>query len=249
MPNPLYAAALSSLRKAVDGADRKGNVAFPIEFVKADDPADTPPLARLVQGGRGGEVRLRLYLCLTMMATAKPHNIRRPPTSQTWAKTLALPAATGPRRVTDNMNWLAANKFIEIGPRNGYAPPPITLLSLDDASRPYERASLGSRYVGIPIDFWSRGWILTLSPTATATLFMLLESQGGHSAARYIPSDRRELYGVSHNTWTKARKELEHHGFLSVGRVPQGSDFDYRRLRNTYRIDEDRFSAPPGSPA
>ncbi|MCX4805085.1 helix-turn-helix domain-containing protein [Streptomyces sp. NBC_01214] len=150
--------------------------------------------------------------------------------------------------MTDNVNWLAANKFIKLGPRHDYAPPSITLLSLDDVRSPYERASLASRYVGVPISFWTQGWILSLSPTATATLLMLMESQGGHSDARYIPTERRELYGVSHNTWTNARKELEGHGFLTVGRVPQGSDFDYRRLRNTYRINEERFSDLPGSP-
>jgi hypothetical protein len=37
-----------------------------------------PPLARLIQGGRGGGTRLPLYLLLTMIATRKPFDIRKP---------------------------------------------------------------------------------------------------------------------------------------------------------------------------
>lgn len=227
-------------------ASRRGKVSFPLTFVRSDEGAPTPPLARLIQGGRGGEVRLKLYLCITMMATAEPHDIRRPPTPQLWSRMLALPPDTGPRRVTSNLKWLAANKFIELKPRRGNTPI-IQMLSLDEEGAPYQRASMQGRYVGVPSDFWSRGWILELDATAIALLFMLLESQGGYDHPRYIPTERRESYGVSHNTWTLGRKELERHGFLTVGRTPQGGDFDYTRLRNTYWIDESRFLSPPGS--
>ncbi len=97
------------------------------------------------------------------------------------------------------------------------------------------------------MEFWRRGWILHLSATGIAVLFALLESQGGYKQARYIPKERRDSYGFSHNTWTKARKELERHGFLTVQRTPQGSNFDYQRLRNSYWVEEERFKDEPGS--
>ncbi|GGZ11632.1 hypothetical protein GCM10010343_42820 [Streptomyces avidinii] len=192
-------------------------------------------------------MRLKLYLCLVMMATAEPFDIKRPPTPQAWCRLLALPSDAGPRRVTSNIKWLSENGFIELGPRRGYAPPSIQLLSMNGDRSPFERASLKGRYVGIPIEFWRNGWILALSPTAIALLFALLESQGGHTESRYVPRQRRESYGLSHNTWTEARKELERHDFLTVTRTPQGSDFDYQRMRNSYWVDESRLFDTPGS--
>ncbi|MFD7940761.1 hypothetical protein ACFV4T_40725 [Streptomyces sp. NPDC059755] len=159
---------------------------------------------------------------------------------------LALPPDTGPRRVNSNLKWLNDNGFIKLEPRRGNTPS-IKLISTEDPDGPYVRASEQGRYVGMPMEFWSQGWIVHLSATGIALLFVLLEALGGYTEPRYIPSERRSSYGLSHNTWTKARKELEHNGFLLVKRTPQGSDFDYQRLRNSYWVDEDRFFDPPGA--
>ncbi|CAL9450167.1 hypothetical protein SUDANB23_02420 [Streptomyces sp. enrichment culture] len=246
MPNPLTPSAVAKLRKAAERAERRGKVPFHPHFVKSRAAGTAPPLARLIQGGRGGEVRLKLYLCVTMMATAKPYDLRQPPTPQTWARMLALPPSTGPRRITNNLRWLRDNGFIHLEPRPGNTAS-IKLLSLENPALPYTRASTQGRYVGIPIDFWTQGWIVNLSATGIAVLFALLEAQGGHTSPRYLTKERRESYGFSHNTWTAARKELERHKLLTVRRAPQGSDFDYNRLRNTYWIDENRLLVPPGS--
>lgn len=247
MPNPLLPSAVRQLEKAVDRAARRGNVPFLPSFVRSQVDGVRPPLARLVQGGQGGEVRLKLYLCITMMATAKPYDIRQPPVPLTWARMLALPPETGPRRVNSNLKWLNRNGFIELEPRRGNTPA-IKLVSAEAPGIPYVRASTQGRYVGIPIEFWRNGWILHLSATGIALLFVLLEAQGGYKEPRYIPKERQESYGLSHNTWTRGRKELERHGFLTVKRTPQGSDFDYRRLRNSYWVDDKRFLDHPGSP-
>ncbi len=166
---------------------------------------------------------------------------------------LALPPETGPRRVTSNLKWLNRQGFIALEPRRGNTPA-IKLISTEGPGLPYVRASAQGRYVGIPIEFWRNGWLLHLSATATALLFALLEAQGGYKEPRYIPKERQDSYGLSHNTWTRGRKELEHNGFLMVRRTPQGSDFDYRRMRNSYWVDNKRFldrpgsALPPGSP-
>ncbi|GHG68609.1 hypothetical protein [Streptomyces griseocarneus] len=244
MPNPLTLSALTLLGKAADKAARRTKVPFSPAFVRSADGQPKPPLARLVQGGRGGEVRLKLYLCITMMATAEPHDIRQPPTPMTWARMLALAPETGPRRVTGNLAWLDRNGFVQLESRRGNTPA-IKLVSMEAGGGAYVRASLLGRYVGLPVEFWTRGWILELSPTAIALLLALLEAQGGYTEPRYVTRERRESYGLSHNTWTLARKELERHGLLSVRRVPQGSDFDYQRLRNAYRVNEDRLTEAP----
>lgn len=247
MLNPLYPEPVRHLGKATSRASRRGNVPFHPAFVRSQIDGVTPPLARLIHGGQGGEVRLKLYLCITMMATAEPFDIRQPPAPHTWARMLNLPLDTGPRRITSNLRWLEKAGFIELTPRPG-KPPLIKLLSVEAPGTPYLRASTQGRYVGIHINFWRLGWILHLSATGIALLFALMESQGGYAQARYISRERRESYGLSHNTWTRGRKELEANGFLTVTRVPQGEDFDYRRMRNAYRIDEGRFLEPPGYP-
>ncbi|MEV7372430.1 hypothetical protein AB0O51_16290 [Streptomyces sp. NPDC090301] len=239
---------MAQLNKAADRADRRGNVPFQLSFVRSQDSETPPPLARLIQGGRGGEVRLKLYLSITMMATAAPYDLRRPPTPQTWARMLALPPDTGPRRVSSNLRWLSKNNFIELSPRPGNTAL-IKLLPMDPGGVPYVRASTQGRYVGIPIEFWKRGWIIHLSATGIAVLFALLEAQGGYKEPRYLTRERRDSYGFSHATWTEATKELQRHEFLTVRREAQGSDFDYQRLRNLYWVDEGRFTDHPWTPA
>ncbi|MEV0971367.1 hypothetical protein [Microtetraspora glauca] len=121
----------------------------------------------------------------------------------------------------------------------------ITLLSAEGDGGEYVRPPEQGRYVGVPIELWTEGWIIDLSATGLALLFILMELQGGHKMPRYVTTYRREAYGLSADTWTRARKELEHNGLLKVHRIPQGGDFDYQRLRNTYWIHVDRLKAPP----
>ena len=224
------------LRTAANRAQRTGNVPFPPAFVLAPDINVQPPLARLIHGGRGGSVRLRLYLCVTMMATRAPYDLKSPPTPSAWARLLALPEDTGARRVSRNLKWLSNEHFIALDPRPG-RPASITLLDAGGSGGEYKRPREEGRYVGIPVELWTQGWILTLSATALALLFALVEHQGGYDRSRYVMADRRLRYGLSPNTWTLARKELEREQLLTVARTPMGSDFDYRRMRNTYWVD------------
>jgi hypothetical protein len=77
-------------------------------------------------------------------------------------------------------------------------------------------------------------------------LMVLLDVQKeGHGQARYVVRHQRESYGLSPDTWTRACKELKGHKLLDIVRVPQGDDFDYQRMRNLYRIDEERLMTPP----
>lgn len=224
---------------------RSGNVPFPPEFVSAKAGQESPaPLARMIQGGQGGSVRLRLYMCITMMATSKPYDLKMPPTPRSWARLLALDPQRGPRSVSRNLKWLADSKFIKLEPRWG-GPPAITLRSPAGDGRDYVRPIEQGRYIGVPVEFWTKGWVLELSPTAIALMIVLMDVLGGYSEPRYVPAEKRRLYGLSSDTWTKATKELRGHGLLSVGREPQGSFYDYERLRNLYWLTVDRLKEPP----
>jgi hypothetical protein len=111
--------------------------------------------------------------------------------------------------------------------------PSIQLLDPYGSGRPMSNPR-DRRWVSFPIGFWSHGWLLHLSPVAIAVLFALREFLGGSKVPRYMLRDRRASYGLSHDTWTRGRQELEKAGLLTVTRVPQGDDYAYNRLRNSY---------------
>ncbi|MFI0269811.1 hypothetical protein [Streptomyces luteogriseus] len=245
MENPdLRADAIDLLRGAATRSKRSV-VPFPPEFVTAEAvQARAAPLARMIQGGRGGSVRLRLYMCITMMATRQPFDLKAPPKPKSWAKLLALDPTKGDRNVVRGLNWLADNKLIKLTPRWG-GPPAITLRSADGKGREYVRPIEQGRYIRVPVEFWTEGWVLELSPTAIALLLVLMDALGGHSEPQYVSTERRRLYGLSHDTWTKATKELQKHDLLTVRRDSQGSFYDYERMRNLFWLDVDRLKEPP----
>ena len=228
--------ALEKLRGAVEAAQRRTQVAFDYGFVKSNVDSEAPPLARLVQGGRGGEVRLKLYLTITMMATRDPFDLRRSRTPQAWARLLALPQPTeqGARRISASLSWLETADLVKLTPRKG-STPAIQLLHPVHEKRPYTRPI--SHYVGVPIDFWLNGWIVDLSATGIALLMVLIDNgRGEKDKARYVTTLRRSEYGLSHGTWTRATKELNCYGLVKVDRDLFGDDFDSARLRNTYQL-------------
>jgi hypothetical protein len=56
--------------------------------------------------------------------------------------------------------------------------------------------------------------------------------------------DRRASYELSHDTWTRGRQELERAGLLTVKRAPQGDEYVYIRLRNSYWLDTAPLDRP-----
>lgn len=246
LPNPDSRRLLAS---AVRRSGRSTGVQLPIGFIKADG-ADAPPLARMLRGGRGGEVRLKLYLSLSLLATQKPYDIRRPIPARVWAAMLALdaPEVAGARRVADALTWLADAKLIDLTRAPG-TPPTIKLRNPTGDGKAYRRPR--GRWVSVPLDFWSNEWITHLSGSAVALLLVLLELQGGVESAKDAPSasgDRRRQYALSDDTWTRAGRELIGQKLLTVHKRPQDQDFDWERVRNTYWVDKDRLRATPRLP-
>jgi hypothetical protein len=160
---------------------------------------------------------------------------------------LALPApeTAGARRVSDALNWLHLEKLIALHRRIG-SPPTIKLLSATGDGASYSRP--GPRWVSVPLGLWDQQWITYLSGSALALLIVLMELQGGKKSPADAPSasgEKRARYGLSDDTWTRASRELKELGVLTVHRAPQGQDFDWRRMRNTYWVSIDRLSSPP----
>jgi hypothetical protein len=243
--------AITLLARAVEAVEKSHRVQYvpyARTFVRSLPPLPdfippTPPLARLIQGGRGGKVRLKLYLLLTLIATRYPYDIRNPPTPGTLARTLDLAPTTGPRCITSNMKWLTDHKFIALTKRPGKTPA-IQLLNPHGTGDPLSDPRSPRPYVSIPLGFWSEGWLLQLSPVAIAVLFSLRERLGGYEQPQYLFPDRRESYGLSHDTWTRGSRELEDIGLLTASTIIQGEEFTYTRRRKSYWLNIDLLDTP-----
>ena len=98
--------------------------------------------------------------------------------------------------------------------------------------------------MSIPLGFWSHGWLLHLSPVAIGVLFSLRECLGGRKHPQYLLADRRESYGLSHDTWTRGSRELEDNGLLTVSTIIQGEEFTYTRRRKSYWLNIDLLDTP-----
>jgi hypothetical protein len=225
---------------------RTSGIQLPVGFVRAQGEM-RPPLARMLRdgpgsrGGRGGAVRLKLYLCMNLRAAHAPHDIRPTP-ARAWAEVLDLPDpdGRGARRVSDALVWLNEAKLITVRRERGVGLAAM-LLDPTGSGRKYQRSR---PYVLVPLAFWREQWILRLSGSAVALLIVLLDMQGGKKSkqdAPWLTTRQRARYGLSDDTWTRASKELVTQGLLTIDRIPQGRDFDFRRMRNTYWIDKSRL--------
>src|SRR4051812_10374162 len=93
-----------ALTAAANVATRNHKRALPLRRAfaeRTDNTTPPPPPARLLRGGRGGSVRLRLSLASLWLGAAPPHELTYP--ARAWAELLDLddPETAGARRVAD----------------------------------------------------------------------------------------------------------------------------------------------------
>lgn len=247
-------------------------VSAPVRVAFIGAHADTrpkgtvPPLARILRGGRGGEVRVKLELTFLWFAANPPHDLTYP--ARAWALLLDLddPDGSGTRRVRQAINALNAADLISVVTRPGQ-PSRVTLLDEGGTEAPYMLpgqaiATLRNgpeewrhRYIQIPDTFWTNGWIAVLSGAAVAMFLVLYAERGNKSRTQdlwFSPKRAVELYGLSEDTRSKGLRELRAAGLISARKRPASRDaLEFRRLRNTYRIEDERLNdsaAVPVSP-
>jgi hypothetical protein len=243
----------SALSLASKAGHRVHNRPTPIRlwFVQRRSPGDPPPpLARMLRGGRGGEVRLKLYLSLLWLAAGGEHDVHFAP--HTYARLLDLedPYGRGARRINDGLNWLAKERFISLERKPGHEPT-VTLRSDAGSGEPYVKpgrapkdpttgkASPDNVYVQLAVEFWLRGWAASLSASAIAMLLILLvlaRDAGKDDELWISPDEALARYDLSEDTRARGFRALEEAGLVVVGRRPVNPDFGWRRVRNTYTL-------------
>lgn len=220
------------------------------------------PLASLIRGGRGGEVRLKLLLSVLWIAVGEPHTVSMP--NRVWAQLLGLedPETRGSRRVADAFKWLVERKFLDVT-REGGAPPVYRLLEETGSGRPYvvPGAAIGlarakgeewghNRYIKVPPQLWTNGWLPALSGAALAMLLVLLTNGRGDRETWFTPQIAETRYRLSADTRQRGTSDLTSLGLLVIHRVPVSrTQTSMKRRRNLYELQLERLQAPPAEVA
>ncbi len=242
--------ARERLRWAVERSKRS-SVAIGRAFIRDEQgkaSTNPAPLVEMLRGGRGGEVRLKLYLSIVLLAVKAPHKVTFPP--RAWAEMLALddPDLNGARRINDALNWLAGRELIAISREPG-KPPTVALRDEAGSGSRYRRPGRVTYYTwaSIPVEFWSHGWILNLSASAVACLLILLELDRGKRQENRSVAPRRlaESYGLSPETWKKGTQELEAKELVGISRATTGELAEWRRYRNNFVLHPEVFESDP----
>ena len=239
----------ATLRRLLDRAKRQSGIQLPRTFVRGTG-GRSAPLAKMVRGGRGGEVRLKLFLSVVLLAGGthvhKKHgaNAVANVSSSAWARALALPEpdSKGARRVADAQTWLSEAKLLAVRRQPG-TEPFVQLLSADGGGRKWSRPT--QPYVTVPIGLWSNHWMWFLDASELAVLIALLDFQGGRPGEDlWMEPEERMDYGLSPETWRTATMGLADKGLVDSSYGPAPSrDFETARRRRTYRVEIDRLSS------
>jgi|SRR5579859_3368814 len=269
---PVYANEPSdtALRLATRLSERVGARPARVRFgfVRRLEGEGPPPLAGLLRGGRGGEVRLKLVLSLLWVAGGgdERHATGAWP-ARAWAALLDLPdpEGNGQRRIHDAIRWLEEKNLIRVVRQPG-KPMSLQLLLEDGSGKPYfdpapharkkkesnEHVEPCELFFQMPPSFWTDGWIVRLSGRALTMLLVLSEVTFSGGWRWVSPSQARQKYGISEDTWSRGVAELKRHKIIDIRKKPVGEEeFDFRRVRNTYllRFDQERRVALPTPPA
>lgn len=249
--------------KAAESAGRYGRrrAQLRYSFVERATPDDlAPPMTRMLRGGRGGHVRLKLYLSyLWMQREDAAQGLTF--TARAWATLLDLPdpSKAGARRISDAQNWLAEHRFITVEAQPG-RPNQVVVLNETGSGDPYiapgaaakkeaaasEVGAVTHRYVQIPQAFWTNGHLTLLSGAGLAMFLVLLCQRGpanDESALWFSPKEAKNRYGLSEDTRGKGLRELADAGLVTTKRrAINPTDFEVVHMRNVHYLKLDRLN-------
>ena len=195
-------------------------------FISSNDGLGPAPLAQLVQSGRGWDARLRTYL--TVLWGAIPPSYSVALGASAYAQIAGIPSSRQVRAAVTALVKLSLLEVVESG-----AGKPLVLRPLHESgsgasyTAPYEgtsdrgRRGFDNLYIRLPVAFWTRGWIATLSGPAIATLLIyeqMRASQGrAANGAVWLSLElAQRRFGVSEDTRYRGLRELRDAGLATV---------------------------------
>lgn len=251
-------------------------------FVRADAAGHDPlpegertPLSKMLAGGQGGEVRLKLYLSLLWLGARKPYSVEGKP-ANAWARLFGLgqPDTNGAHRVGAAIDWLVANGFVLADRQKGRASRLTPCLELGGGA-PYTRPHGDDQkpveekdwYFQLPQELWSMGWMGVLSGAALAALVVLYDetwgrkdvttkTETGRSGVDFKVPVRmpfvwlaekalRDRYRISYDLWEKGTAELAAWDLVERRYVSEPAGFGPRHRRRRIRIRLTALKAGP----
>lgn len=231
-------------------------------FLEREKPSDpVPPAVALLRGatgGRavpGGDVRLRLMLSLLWAARDDP-TLTYP--LRAWAALLGLddPDNAGARRIRNALGWLEKHNLIQLESSPGRN---VVVHLLNDAGtgepyelpgaaytrlRPKPAQAARHRYIQVPSQLWTNGWITALDHGPALVMLLVLWLETGKAIKEtpppwvwLSPAMAEKRYGLSEDTRLKGARELTALGLIktSTRHVPSDA-FEFRRGRNSYQV-------------
>lgn len=255
-------------RAASDFAQRLGarrrDAGAPVRTVfVSDENVERPTLARLLSGtgpggggGRGGQLRVKLYLSLLWVCAKEPYDATFP--ARAWAALLGLPepAGRGVRRVQQTLRELQDRRLVQLEDRGGL-PSRVTPLSEKGdgtAFRPApdaynalqqhaaeESVLREHRYFRVPSALWTKGHIAQLKGPGLAMLLALLSERRGSPEADvwFSPARATARFGFAASTRVEGLAQLRELGLVrtTLRTVSEsGTYIDFARRRNVHEV-------------
>lgn len=217
--------------------------------------SSVPPLAALVRGGgRGGQLRLKLYLSLLWVCASEPFEASMP--ARAWAALLGLPDPDdrGVRRIHEATRDLRDRELIQVRDRGGY-PNALILLDESGSGEPYRSpASLYNQlrnvqanrdrlrphqYFKIPSSIWTEGYIQRLGGPGMAMLLVLLCKRVADNDVWFSPAVAHERFALAPSTRSAGLQQLRTEGLITTRSEVISEDGNYisfQRRRNVHRL-------------
>jgi hypothetical protein len=218
--------------------------------------AATPPLAALLRGGgRGGQLRVKLYISLLWLCAAEPYEASLP--ARAWAALLGLTdhETRGVRRIHEAIRDLHERRLITVRDRGGM-PSVLSLLDENATGEPYippstaystlmrqgaEPARLRRhQYFRIPSSFWTQGYVSQLGGPGVAMLLVLLcEQSRSGSGVWFTPEIARQRFALAHSTRSTGLEQLRELGLVTSKVAVTSEDGTYvtfQRRRNIHQL-------------
>lgn len=245
--------ALETAKLLAEESGRREEIPLRRSFVRIDEAASVPPLARLISaGGRGGAVPLKLHLAIVWRCSGEP--FQTDILARQWATLLGLeePDTLGARRVTRALDVLEAHELVSLEKRRGESTV-ITLLEESGTGAAYSLPSTAytrapdkenasrHRYFKVPLALWTDGHVQSMSAGALAMLLVLSAERNVDGRRTWWSTERfPQLFNLSPTIRAQGTKELRERSLISVRKESVTSSpsptFRRERVRSTYKL-------------